>query len=459
MPETQQPNRWLLVAAAGLAVFMATIDMSIVNVALPAIQTSLNTQPSVTEWVALGYFLPLVALALPSGRWLDRVGKRAALGFAAAGFGVASVLCALAPTIGVLIGARVVQGVFGSVLFAMTPMLAAIAVRPEMRGRALSVFATLGPLGAVSGPALGGLLISQLSWEWIFYVNVPVCVVVVLLGMSQIRADGPLRLPNLSWATEAALLGASTVALMLGLSFTASGGLGWLLLSALAIPLVWAWTRLESSKGPRELVRSPGVAGPLVGLLAVMTATAFVQYLAPFFLAQVLHQPAASIGVTVLAFPLAMAVCGPIAGVLTDRWNARLTQVLGTAIAVVGLALTVPLGSDWHPLDLAWRLAVIGVGIGLFTAPNQTVMMSSAPKSMMGTMGAGSSLVRQLGLSLGPALATLIWSLADYRLVGMSVAFGVAVVVTLIAGVAVSYRRRPADANKTKTPLATGQRS
>jgi MFS family permease len=443
MTNTLERNRWLLVAAAGLAVFMATIDMSIVNVAMPAIQKDLGTEPSVTEWVAIGYFLPLIALALPSGRWLDRVGKRAALGFAATGFGLASVACGLSPTIEVLIGARVAQGLFGAVLFAMTPMLATLAVRPEVRGRALSVFATLGPLGAVSGPAVGGVLISRLGWEWIFYVNVPVCVVVVVLGVGQLAPDGPLRVPDRSWFAEAALLGAGTAALMLGLSFTASEGLGWLALSALAIPFVWLWTRRPSSEAPLALLRSPGVTGPLTSLLTMMTALAFVQYLAPFFLDQVLNQSTGAVATTVLAFPLAMGVCGPVAGVLTDWWNPRLTQLTGAAIATLGLALIVPLSESWRPVDVAWRLAVIGAGIGLFNAPNQTILMSSAPKQMMATMGASSSLIRQLGLSLGPALATLIWSLNDYQTSGMRIGLGTAIAAALIAGASAVRRPRP----------------
>ncbi|MFF3375355.1 MFS transporter [Streptomyces sp. NPDC002680] len=444
MTDTPQRDRWLLVAAAGLAVFMATIDMSIVNVAMPAIQKDLDTEPTVTEWVAIGYFLPLIALALPSGRWLDRVGKRAALGFAATGFGVASVACGLSPTIEVLIGARVAQGLFGSVLFAMTPVLATLAVRPEVRGRALSVFATLGPLGAVSGPAVGGLLISGLGWQWIFYVNVPVCAAVVALGMSQIAPDGPLRIPGRDWFAEAALLGAGTAALMLGLSFTASEGLGWLALSALAVPFVWIWARRPSSAAPLSLLRTPGVTGPLVSLLTMMTALAFVQYLAPFFLDQVLDRSAGTVAATVLAFPLAMGVCGPISGVLTDRWNPRLTMITGATVATVGLLLLLPLDEGWQPADVAWRLAVIGAGVGLFTAPNQTTLMSNAPKQMMATVGAGSSLIRQLGLSLGPALATLTWALNDYRTSGMRIGLGVAVVAALIAGVSAARRPRPA---------------
>jgi MFS family permease len=135
-----------------------------------------------------------------------------------------------------------------------------------------------------------------------------------------------------------------------------------------------------------------------------------------------------------------MGMCGPIAGVLTDRWSPRLTMITGAAIAAVGLTMLVPLAEDWRPSDVAWRLAVIGAGIGLFTAPNQTTLMAGAPKQMMATVGASSSLIRQLGLSLGPALATLTWALDDYRTSGMRIGLGVAVAAALIAGVSAARR-------------------
>jgi MFS family permease len=322
-PAAAQRNNWLLVAVAGIAVFMATMDASIVTVALPDIGSSLRVRPDVAQWVALGYFLPLIALALPSGRWLDGVGRRSALLFAGAGFGISSAICGLAPGIGVLVAARVLQGAFGSALFAMTPVLATMAVRPEARGRALSVNATLGPLGAVAGPALGGLLVGQLGWRWIFYVNVPVCAIMILLGLNQMRADGPLRLPGSQWVVETALLGAAVTALLLGLTLTAGGGLGWLAVGVLAMPFGWLWARLRVSEAPRRLLSSPGVRAPLASLLTMMTALGLMQYLTPFFLAHVLHAPVGRIGTTVLAFPAAMAAIGPLAGMMTDRWSAR----------------------------------------------------------------------------------------------------------------------------------------
>jgi MFS family permease len=155
----RERNQWWLVGATALAVFMASVDMSIVNIALPAIERDFTIPTSTTEWVVLAYLLPLAGLALPSGRWLDSVGQRQAFAFSLTGFAVASVAAGLAPSLAVLIGARLGQGAFGALLFALVPALATTAVQPQVRGRAMGLITTLGPLGLISGPAVGGPLV------------------------------------------------------------------------------------------------------------------------------------------------------------------------------------------------------------------------------------------------------------------------------------------------------------
>jgi EmrB/QacA subfamily drug resistance transporter len=442
-PPAQERDRWWLVAGLGLAVFMAMLDMSIVNVALPVIQREFATRASVTEWVVLGYMLPLVALTLPSGRWLDRIGKRAALVLSVAGFAVASVTAGLAPGIEWLICARVVQGAFGAILFALTPALATTAVSPHARGRAMGVVATVGPLGAIAGPVIGGFLVETLGWPWIFFVNVPVSIAVIAIGLVHIPADGPLRLPDRAWAVETALLGSATVSVLLGLSLAAGRGLGWLLLALWALPALAIWRRMDSSRVVRELVRAPGLTAPHLALLLTAVAAGVVVFLTPFYLQQVLKVSASVTGLTLLGFPVAMAVLGPIGGVLTDRWGGRRTAIAGTAVLTGGLLLLVPLGGAWTPVQLAWRLGVLGAGSGLFNAAIVTLAMSISPRNLLGTTGASTSLARQLGFALGPALATVVWAVSSYTPVGMRAAFGLAAMLSAFGAVAL-LRNRPA---------------
>ncbi|NIK61975.1 MFS transporter [Kribbella shirazensis] len=426
-------NRWWLVVAVGLAVFMAMLDMSIVGIALPSIEADFDASPAAAEWVVLGYLLPLVGVTLPVGPWLDQVGKRSALVFSTTGFVVAGVAAGLAPNLAWLVGARIVQGSFGAILFALGPALAALAVRPEARGRALSVVATVGPLGGVTGPVLGGFLVDNLGWPWTFYLNVPVGLVVVGIGLAQLRADGPLRRPELSMVAEVAVLGTAALALLGGLALSAGRGLGWLALGLAGLPLLYLWLRMRASQNVRRLLRTRAVGGPHLALVAQTTAVGALVFLTPFYLQNTLRMSATTAGLAMLAFPLATLLVAPVAGALADAWSTRRTALSGVALFVVGLLATAPLNPDWGAVDLAWRLAVVGAGAGLFSGPNQSAVMSSAPRELLATAGATTSLARQLGFSLGPGLATTTWAVSGYTALGMRTAMVIAAVLGALA--------------------------
>lgn len=435
------PDRWWLVLAAALAVFMAQLDMYVVNAALPVIGADFDTPASTIEWVVLGYLLPLVALTLPTGRWLDQVGNRSALTLSTLGFVLASVAAGLAPDVGWMIGARAVQGVFAAMLFALLPAITTRAVRPQLRGRAMGVVTTVGSLGAVSGPALGGLVVDTVGWPWIFYGNLPVALTVIGIGRAQLPPGPPLRLPTRSSGTEAVLVGGAAAAVLLGLSLAAGHGLGWLGLAVVSLPLVAAWAWLPVSRPVRALLRTPGLPGPHLALLCVATATGLLALIIPFLLHRVSNASAATVGLTLLALPLATAVLGPVAGALADRTGPRPVAITGVAVLTTGLVSLLPLSPAWEPVHLGWRLAVVGVGTGLFLAPNQTLAMSHAPSDRLITTGATISLARQLGFALGPALGTTAWALAGYTVSGLRAALALLVLVCGIGLVATARVR------------------
>jgi MFS family permease len=427
-------NQWWLVVAAGLAVFMASVDMSIVNVALPAIERDLETATSMTEWIVLAYLLPLAGLALPSGRWLDSVGRRPALVFSLIGFALASVAAGLAPNLVWLIGARLVQGTFGALLFSLVPALAMTAVRPQSRGRAMGLITTLGPLGLVSGPGLGGVLVDVLGWPWIFFVNVPVSVLVMAVGLRLLPPSAPLRMPDRTWVAESLLLTAAVAALLLGLSFTAGGGPVWMMLALFGVPLFLLWLQMPTSGAVRQLFRTSGEVGPHTALASAAAAIGTVFFITPYFIQQELGEPVSAAGVTILAFPAGMALMGPVGGFLSDWWGPKRTAVLGAVLFTVGLALLLPMDSSWSLADLAWRLLLAGCGNGLFNAPNMAMAMTHTPRPLLATTGASTSLARTMGFALGPALATLVWSISSYEPEGMR---GAMTLATALSGLSV----------------------
>ncbi|ANY08474.1 MFS transporter [Pseudonocardia sp. HH130630-07] len=410
-PGTTHDDR-AAVAVAGLLAFVAMFDMNVVNVALPAIGDGFAAGPSSAQWVVLAYAVPAVALLLPAGRWTDRGAVRPVTLVALTVFGLANAAAVLAPTLPVLVALRFVQGAGAAVLMVLMPVLAVAAVGPQRRGRAMAVPATAGPVGGVLGPALGGPLVETAGWRVVFVPAVVLVVVAMLLvGRSRI-AGGRIARPDRPGVVDAGLL---VVGLgLVGAVTTGAAGRGalpvavLLVLSGAALG-AWAW-RPGARTVAAVLWAGRGVApATAVGLLAVAFAAA--SYLVAVGLQHCGTGPAVT-GLTLLAFPLLMAVAGPVAGRLADRLGPRPVAVAGAALAAAGFGLlaTLPALGSWEPADVAWRLAVAGLGTGLYGGPTQLMVLAGAGRDRTATAGAGVQCARALGFAIGPAAAALAWS-------------------------------------------------
>ncbi|WP_201305114.1 MFS transporter [Streptomyces sp. GS7] len=417
-PGAEQPghipvgeDRWPLVAVAGVLAFVAMLDMNIVNVALADIAAGLHVSTATAQWAQLGYQLPVVALLLPVGRWLDGVGLRSAVLTATCGFGLCSALAAAAPWAAWLIAARLAQGAFAAVLFVLMPVLAVRSVRPEKRGRAMSVPATLGPLGAVTGPAVGGLLLDHFGWHAVFLVKIPFCVLALVVAWKVMPRDGGLRRPDRRSVADALLVASGVAVLLLALTL-ASGRPAWLVLALAAVPTLWWWLRGPGGRPVAGVLRATGLFRAHGAVLSLAAGFAAMHYVVALHLQRDNGVSATTTGLTVLAFPLGMGLAGQVGGRLADRYGPRPVAVTGAAVTATGLLLLVPLGHGWSPLDVAWRLALAGVGMGLNGGPTQALVMGAAPRDRTATVGSTMQLARTLGFTLGPALATAVWGLA-----------------------------------------------
>ncbi|MFJ4524693.1 MFS transporter [Streptomyces sp. NPDC088810] len=414
-------DRWMLVAVAGLLSFVAMLDMNIVNVALADIADGLHVSAATAQWAVLGYQLPVVALLLPAGRWLDGVGTRSAVLAATAGFALCSLLAAAAPWIAWLIAARLAQGAFGAVLFVLMPVLAIRSVRPPKRARAMSVPATLGPLGAVTGPAVGGLLLDHLGWHSVFLVKIPLCVLALVVTWRALPPDGGLRRPDRRSAGDALPVATGVAVLLLALTL-APDRPAWLLLALAAVPPLWWWSRGPGGRPVTGVLRVPGLLRAHGAVLALAAGFAATHYVVALHLQRDDGVSATTTGLTVLAFPLGMGLAGPPGGRLADRYGARPMAVTGAALTATGLLLLVPWDGAWSPLDVAWRLALAGLGMGLNGGPTQALVMGTAPPDRLATAGSTVQLARSLGFTLGPALATAAWGLTGVPRAGPALA-------------------------------------
>jgi MFS family permease len=434
MVDPRVSNRWWLVVAASLSIFMATLDVSIVNLALPTIGHDLRAEPALTQWVVLGYFLPMVVLVLPSGRWVDMLGRRPAFVLGILGFAAASAAASFAPSTELLVAARLIQGSFAAVISAVAPALVALAVRPEARGRAFGIMGSLGPLGAVAGPPVGGWLLAAFGWPAIFLVNVPLCLIVTLIAYRTIEAGGELRPPGWDWLRETLLLGGAVTALLGGLTLAASTAV-WALACLLAIPLLLLWSRLSTSGSLVRLVRLPNVGVSLAGMALLIVATGVWYFLAPFYLREFLGTDPGSAGLALLAWPLTMALTAPVAGVLSDRFGARRIALAGTLVAVVDLVLVLPISASWSLTEVAVRLALAGASLGLFVAPNGAIVMASSPVRSFATVAGALGLARNFGFAAGPVIAVAVWASSGYELDGIRYAVAVGAAMAILASV------------------------
>ncbi|MEW1655125.1 MFS transporter [Streptomyces sp. NPDC093707] len=401
-------ERWGLVAVAGICSFLAMFDMSVVTVAVPDIASGFGVPVHLAQWAVLGYQLPVVALLLPAGRWLDRAPLRPVALGALAGFGLCGAVAAAAPVAAVLIGARLLQGACGAVLFVLMPLLAVRAVRPEMRGRAMSVPATLGPLGAVIGPALGGVLLDHWGWRAVLLVKLPLCALAWWVAHRGLPSAGRPTAPGRAERRDAALTGTAVGALLLGLTFTE----GWVgpVLCGIALVTGVVWARTDGGRGVREALRTARTGGVHGAVLALAAAFAAVHFLLAVHLQRAEGVSASATGLALLGFPAAMAVAGPVGGRLADRYGARPVAVAGAALVAMGFGLLATAGA-WPPLQVGWRMAVAGLGMGLYGGPAQLMVLEAVGPERMATAGSTVQLARSAGFALGPAAATALGSL------------------------------------------------
>ncbi len=401
--------RWRVFPPVALGVVMATLDASVVNIALPALQRAWHAGLATVEWVALAYSLTLTGLLLAAGRMADARGRRRVYGAGLLLFTAASVLCGLAPTLGSLIALRVLQGLGAALLAANGSALLVQSFPPEERGRALGAFGAMVGVGLAAGPPLGGLVVEHASWRWIFLVNLPLGLLAWALLGRLVPADPPPAVraredgvPPLLWALA---LGALLFALTLGAErgwayplVPALAGAGLLLLGAFLV----SQRRAADPLLPLGTVAGPlGVAVTLTFLSQVLAVS--IGFGAPTLLEGLAGMSPARSGAWLAVLPAAALVCAPIAGRLADRFGARPLTVTGMLMTSAGFGLLVALGSFAAGPWLAAAFVLVGVGQGLFAVPNASALLSLVPTERLGLAAGLQGTARNLGIAAGVA--------------------------------------------------------
>ncbi len=415
--------KWIVFAVVATGTFMATLDSSIVNVALPTISKAFGAGKGQLQWAVTAYLLTISSLLLAFGRLGDIIGKNKVYAAGFLGFILGSALCGAAYNVWQLVAFRVAQAVGAAMLMANAMGLITSVFPASERGRALGTTGTVVALGSLTGPSLGGVLVGSLGWRAIFYLNIPVGILGFAAAWLFLPKDQDIvRNQNFDYA-GALLFGGGMTLLLLSLS--AGQELGWgsarvLAQLALAVLLLATFLlteiRVKQPMIDLSLFRNRlFFAGNAAGLLSFM-ASSFVFYLVPFYLAEILRLPPYQMGLIMTFFPLVLAVVAPLSGWLSDRVGPFLLTTGGMAVSALGLFLLSGISVNSSPLSVAWRLSLLGVGSGMFQSPNNSSVMGTVPPPKLGVAGGVMATIRNLGMVTGVAFSVTFFEAAFTRL-------------------------------------------
>jgi EmrB/QacA subfamily drug resistance transporter len=427
-PQPDRVKRLALVAAI-LASTIAAVDSSAVNVALPAIGRDLGGGFAAQQWVANAYLLTLSALILLAGSLTDRLGERRVFTAGVAGFGLGSLVCALAPSVGVLIAARALQGISGALL---TPSALAIivAVFPrDERGGAIGRWTAWGGIGILAGPLIGGQIVDSASWRWIFMINVPL--VVIALALARVAVPGHMEgagATRIDWGGAAlAALGLAGVSFglieqpVLGWSDPAVMGALFGGLASLGT-FVWFEARSRAPMLPLELFGHRNFAVTNAQTFAMYGGIGLLGFFVTIYLQQVAGYSALKSGVTGLVPTAVMFLLSARMGRLADRYGARWFLVAGPILVACGFGLMQRYGTSVSLFgDVLPALLVFSLGLALTVSPLTATVLADASESEAGIASAvNNAIARTAGLvsvaAVGAIVSAHYGALLDSRL-------------------------------------------
>lgn len=419
LPQNDYTNKWVILALAASASFMTTLDGSIVNIGLPSIANTFHVGISgASEWIIIGYLVVIAATLLTFGRLADMLGRKPIFLTGVLIFVIGSMLCGLASSLWLLILARLFQGIGGALIFSVNIAMITSTFPDRERGLALGLNAVVVSLGVAAGPTIGGIITQYLTWRWIFYVNVPICMLVLLAAFYWYHEQRPQQGQQRRFDLLGALvLAIGLAAFTLGLSFGQEWGwlsVGTLVSLGIGVVMigiaVYVESHVESPILNLGLLSNRVFAFANISFILCMMALFAPGFLLPFYFEELRGFSIIHTGLLLTPLPLLLAISAPLSGALADRVGSRWLSPLGLAVACLGLFLISLLNAQSATWDIVWRLAIIGLGQGLFMSPNTRTMMGAASHEAQGEASGLLATGRVMGQSLSVALTGTIFA-------------------------------------------------
>jgi EmrB/QacA subfamily drug resistance transporter len=442
--------RWAL-ASLSLSMLLSSLGTSIANVGLPTLAQVFNASFQNVQWIVLAYLLAITTLIVSVGRLGDITGRRRLLLAGIGVFTLASVLCGLAPTLWMLIGARALQGVGAAIMMALTMAFVGETVTKAKTGSAMGLLGTMSAIGTAMGPSLGGLLIGGFGWQAIFFITVPLGLLTLVLAHRYLPADRQKPKTDragfdpLGTLLLALTLAAYALAMTLGrgsfgpiniaLLLAAGGG---------ACLFVFTEARVTSPLIRLAMFRDPVLSGSLAMSLLVATVMMATLVVGPFYLAHGLGLDAVLVGLVLSVGPFVAALTGVPAGRIADRFGAQRMTLAGLAAMATGCLTLSVLPETFGIGGYLLPMVVITLGYALFQTANNTAVMADVQPDQRGVISGMLNLSRNLGLITGASVLGAVFALASASVdiatarpeavaSGLRITFAVALALVLIA--------------------------
>ncbi|MFC6182544.1 MFS transporter [Lactiplantibacillus daowaiensis] len=458
-----QKHRWWILVAVCLFTFMSTLDGSIVNIALPVMSKDLSIPMNQAEWVVSIYLIIICALLLLFGKLGDKYGKIRIFKIGSILFTIGSLLCGFNSGLAMLLGARVIQAVGAAMTMSTNNGIITEVFPFQERGRALGMIGSFVALGSIAGPGIGGLILAHLSWGYIFWINVPVGIIAMILGQLILPKDITTNDSPIDKA-GASLFAVVMVTLFAGIFIGQEIGFAKpaiLALFAVALVALVAFVMLELRLDhpilALQLFKNARFSISILCAFLIFVANFFFNVISPFYLENARGLAANYAGYALMTFPIVQVIVAPIAGAISDKIGPELLTFIGLVIISISQIgymvsnLTTPL---WF---FMFFIGLVGLGNGIFQAPNNSIVMSSVEVKDLGVAGGINALARELGMVIGISAATTVlfdamshtagYKVTSYLpahpeifIAGMRVAFIVSLVICLIATVITGVR-------------------
>ena len=405
-------KRWLILIVLNVFTFMSTLDSSIVNIALPTISQNLKLSLSKSQWVVSIYLMIICMAILFFGKLGDTYGKIKIFKYGAIFFIIGSFLCGLSHSLAFLLFARSIQAIGASMTMANSQGIVTEIFPPNERGKALGIIGTFVSLGSITGPSLGGIILSGLGWEYIFWLNIPIGLIAIPLAWRLLPADRTITKTKID-VPGSLLFALSILSFFTALLFGQQIGYtnSWIIFSFIfgAISLgVFIFIEIKSSSPMLHLAifKNPLFSISIFCGFLVFVVNFCFNILAPFYTQSILGLSPLHAGYLLMLFPITMAIVAPLSGSLSDKIGGQPITFFGLLLllaAQIGLTF---LHENSSLATVALFIILSGASSGLFQSPNNSLVMSTVSRQQLGIAGSINSLVRNLGMIVGISFAT-----------------------------------------------------